>query len=162
MKLSEAIRLGSVMKPQNYGAFYGKRLTVRRRNGFPWLKLTFEDSSCALGAAYEAEGGMSRTTRTYPPGMVVIPFRGKPYTLTRPQKVDIIEAPSDWHGVFWHVVRCPACSHFEERLSTVIPHLNDKHRWTREAIARFVEGIENQHQRSGKEGRGEIQFRRIT
>src|SRR5580765_2975940 len=93
MKLSEAIRLGSMLKPQAFGHFDTGRGT------------------CALGAAREAAGGMSFPISTASPAT------------------------------------CPACQQVmvtSEKVwatAATVVHLNDKHRWTRERIADWVEGV---------------------
>lgn len=51
MKLSEAIRLGSTLKPQHYS---GKAFFITIRNGFMYLRKT--QCSCVLGAAIDAAG----------------------------------------------------------------------------------------------------------
>jgi len=41
-----------------------------------------------------------------------------------------------------HLVSCPACEHPTTTIHLTMIHLNDKHRWTREAIADWVEQFE--------------------
>ena len=98
LRLSEAIRLGSLLHPQGFGGLriYGKNMTV--------------SATCALGAAEEA--GYIRTFGTAP--------------------------------------RQFACPHHRcgirldiSATTEMIIHLNDAHRWTREAIADWVQGIED-------------------
>lgn len=111
MKLSEAIRLGAMLRPQGFDDYWDG------------------DGSCAIGAACEANGitAASRHTGT----------------------IADFEKPYD--SIFKQV--CPACgvkpdsSHESAAgfINTVV-HLNDKHRWTREAIADWVATIEAQHE----------------
>ena len=43
---------------------------------------------------------------------------------------------------------CPDCGHSTLSLSWIVgSHLNDKHRWTREQIADWVETVETKHER---------------
>lgn len=48
--------------------------------------------------------------------------------------------------------KCPSCRQFSFKLS-VIAHLNDDHRWTREAIAEWVKTLEDQIVREKWEAR---------
>ncbi len=104
MLLSEAIRLGAMLKPQGYG---------------PVSVNPARDATCALGAAGAALGFQGhikiylKLVATYP------------WTLT--------------------VLTCPVCeSLYIAPVVTMITHLNDYHRWTRERIADWVEQIERQ------------------
>lgn len=101
MKVSEAIRLGSMLRPQGFGGL--------------WTGMG-ETHSCALGAAFDALGC----------GFIGL---GRP-----PLKVDL-----------WLKDRatCPTCGPYVyARREEIIAHLNDRHRWTRERIADWVESIE--------------------
>lgn len=142
LKLSEAIRLGAMNKPQSYGTFYGKDLRVSRTAKFPWFRFEVVETSCALGAAYEAIGAGYREV-TEPAGAAGSSFRGKPYVLKRPQVFQIYDTPYEWSRVFWIETPCPVCRRIEQ-IKRVIPHLNDKHRWSREQIADWVERIEKE------------------
>jgi hypothetical protein len=112
MKLSEAIRLGSMLRPQ------GHRM------------LMSGGATCALGAALEAIGE----------DVWRLNFNGD-------SAVDAVVKRAGWIDPE-HV--CPACGEkFDGRDETgeedgfyVIAHLNDVHKWTREAIADWVEQIE--------------------
>jgi hypothetical protein len=102
MKLSEAIRLGAMLKPQAFGDY------------------TDGVGTCAIGAANEAIGSSADINTTH------------------------------WESFLDMSVdqsSCPVCARsarvFEESL---IVHLNDDHRWTREQIADWVETIEQQHE----------------
>ncbi len=107
MKLSEAIRLGAMIRPQVFGAFM--------KNG----------GSCAIGAALEAVGhNVEDFSPCYSEAAEAFPL------LTR-----------------WADYDCPACvvqfaPGLWRRFDTVISHLNDQHKWTREQIADFVASIE--------------------
>lgn len=101
MKLSEAIRLGSMLKPQCFGSYFGVGLA--------------KESSCAMGAAMDAINAKS------------IPY---------------IE---DWQWITYTTAKCPhswASKHCPSIVHSIITHLNDSHRWTREAIADWVQTIE--------------------
>ena len=108
MKFSEAIRLGSMLKRQGFGALWPS-----------------DDSSCALGAAYDALGcGYSV------PAMKAIAVQDA----VMPRWLD-------------ELAQCPACSHRHvAAYLPVIGHLNDEHYWTREQIADWVATIEAQHE----------------
>jgi hypothetical protein len=61
--------------------------------------------------------------------------------------VNVLHHDEEWMDVFYRVFVCPQCPD-ARGLSELIPHLNDKHRWTREQIAQFVETIEQQASRT--------------
>lgn len=101
MKLSEAIRLGSMLHPQNFGS--GRRYR-NMRGQFSTPAHGMVDATCALMAADEAG--------------------------------------------YWNIFAnehcetvCPVCA-YANALPQMIAHLNDEHRWTREAIADWVETVE--------------------
>jgi hypothetical protein len=110
MKLSEAIRLGAMMKPQAYhsGAWDGK--------------------SCALRAAADALG---------------IP--DLQCARSGPQVLNYYELQQRWPRLA-EQADCPACCCRHGSLLSVVFHLNDSYRWTREQIADWVEQIEQQHE----------------
>lgn len=58
----------------------------------------------------------------------------------------IIVTPHEWEAVFATAEPCPAfaCRNTTRYQSIwrLIPHLNDDHRWSRQAIAEWVEAIE--------------------
>ncbi len=114
MKLSEAIRLGAMLRPQSFGIG------------------SDEHGDCALGAAVRAagcpvhaarDGDMS--TREERPGVAMVS----------------VDFPIEWNLAYFST--CPECAETLPRYS-LIPHLNDKHRWTREQIADQVEIWERQ------------------
>jgi hypothetical protein len=134
MRLSEAIRLGSMLRPQCRGA-----LRKEYRVGFLGLFGEKVSASCALGAAFEAAGCEAV------PGIVAeasSTFRGPAVEVG--SKGPVIQIPDEWQPVFRVVVHCPQCGEVA-KLQRVIAHLNDAHGWTREDIAGFVAGIEEQH-----------------
>lgn len=110
MKLSEAIRLGAMMREQGFfSLFDGGR-------------------SCALGAAMEAFG-IDCGADSLKAARLLTHFYD---TLT----------------ILTHRVTLPCCCNpnvREARVSTVIQHMNDSHKLTREQIADWVETIEAQH-----------------
>lgn len=95
MRLSEAIRLGAMLKPQAFGIY--------------------DDGvgTCALGAAAMAMG------RFYP---------------------DIVF--SQEFQVLIDRKRCHECGYVAHTGGATVAHLNDHHRWTRERIADWIEGLE--------------------
>jgi hypothetical protein len=100
MRLSEAIRLGALLKPQAFGPSGWK-------------------GSCALRAASEAVGILQPVHDLFLYTALALRF------------------PILRH----HDVACPSCGHQDDLMFTTY-HLNDEHRWTREAIADFVETVE--------------------
>lgn len=109
MKLSEAIREGAKKRPQAFGAYF-------KRDNNDIL------CSCALGAAYENLRDITR-----PQGLSTEDYLIDSY----PWLADDINE------------RCPTedCSSLDadaKRLD-VVAHLNDEHKWTREAIADWLE-----------------------
>src|SRR5215467_131590 len=95
MKLSEAILLGSTLRPQAHGRLYG----VKRLWG---LFETRVPTSCALGAAYEAEGIRSKRVQV----RQGVPFRGEQHGSG---PAEIYAPPADWLPVFYLQVSCPQC-----------------------------------------------------
>jgi len=97
MKLSDAILLGSLLRPQGFWRLWDGK------------------TSCALGAAYEAAG--------FFPELPVKEVLDAMFPLLRASR------------------RCPYCSYFEP-VESVLTHLNDMHKVTREQIAEWVATIE--------------------
>lgn len=129
MKLSEAMRLGAMLRPQYRGSLRG---TTRSRSGFLGLFGKRVSGSCALGAAFEAAAcpvvdGIAE--RDY------VSFRGTPAKAGRPVKITMMS--QEWIELLDKIVSCPYCGEFAA-LERIITHLNDKHKWTREDIASFV------------------------
>lgn len=123
MKLSEAIRLGSMLKPQGFGALHSFRSRWFRRS---------EVASCALGAAVDAAGCPTRPISN----STGLPTRGTAIPTVS------VEVPSSWAFLLatW---ACSACYKID-RIDRLITHLNDDHRWTREQVADWVATIEPQ------------------
>jgi hypothetical protein len=97
MRLSEAIRLGAMMRPQAFRT------------------LLTDDGACALGAALLAVG-------------------------SRPEEA-VRSALDRWPWASTVSADCPRCGR-SRTVFRVITHLNDRHRWTREQVAKWVAGIE--------------------
>jgi len=132
MKLSEAIRLGSMMKPQAFGDYF--RWESDTEDGTPPI------ASCALGAALDAIG------EGHGPG-------------SNGWHLDAI-VRTTW-PVLWQPTDCSAlgCGHacgvidacsvdgdgvvaIRRSVAKQIVHLNDYHKWTRDQIADWVATIE--------------------
>jgi uncharacterized C2H2 Zn-finger protein len=107
MKLSDAMRLGAMLRPtQAYFVMFDMAA----------------NATCALGAAAEAIGMLDTT-------------QPSAYCGT---------APEEWRRVTFQRTTCPACTHVAMRVDSQIIHLNNRHRWTRERIADWVESVEAQ------------------
>src|SRR4051812_25635936 len=115
MRLSEAIRLGSMLRPQAFGYFYSS------------------GKSCAWGAAFEAMGLLD-TSRS---GNDCISKAA--LVSVRPLWRSISKVATDCPacGADWPVPR----SHSRDAQGAIV-HLNNDHRWTREQIADFIESLE--------------------
>lgn len=113
MRLSDAIRLGSMLHPQCFGSMHSY-LPGRVYEADAII------GSCALGAAEDAGWFLTLDQRTFTS----------------------------------HHIQCPACAIYHGRVK-VVSHLNDDHRWTREAIADWVETVERR-----LENGGEVEARR--
>ena len=129
MRLSEAIRLGAMMKPQAFGS---------ETNGLwskptPTLGLTYKiaDLSCAWQAAFDAEGLSKVPVTNQRPGL----RGGMPATHT-------VIVPDQWFQMVELNQECPQCA-IADLGYRIIAHINDQHHWTRERIADWVETIEN-------------------
>ncbi len=115
MKLSEAIRLGAMLRPQAFGV-------GADGNG-----------DCALMSAIRAAGCPGRicsagdvSARDEEPGVVEVSF----------------DFPSEWS--MGYPSPCPECARSLVRFK-LIAHLNDEHHWTREQIADLVKILEDRH-----------------
>lgn len=116
MKLSEAIRLGAMKRPQAFGVLFHRR----------------EGSTCAWGAALDAIGTLDKIL----------------VGMNEQQQQDLIRASfPDVHK--WGMMMCPSCPTswltYRTALDTLI-HLNDRHEWSRQRIADWVETIEARHE----------------
>jgi len=115
MRLSEAIRLGAAMKGQVRGVFYSIQ------HGVP--------ATCAWGAAFDAVGKLEEINSYLGPII---------YSVTFDKAVNDM----GWKETAKAETFCPACARQQNRTGSIlslIVHLNDCHRWTREAIANWVE-----------------------
>lgn len=139
MKLSEAIKLGSMLRPQSHGDLYETRDRPLHQNGVLGLVVKERVASCALGAAFEAGGiGTRMATEEEARQDAGKPFRGV-HNPNAPTQYYLV--PREWNVLLHSETACPQCGH-EDTLNRIIPHLNDGHEWKREAIALFVEQIE--------------------
>lgn len=129
MKLSEAIRLGAMLRPQGRGDFFVREVA----DG----KILAATTSCALGAAYEAIHG--RTT-----------LHSSRVRERLQEAWPLLDAPQTTHP-------CPLCATVPrffmvptDTLADTITHLNDCHCWTREQIAVWVETFETETEPKGQ------------
>lgn len=142
MRLSEAIRIGSKLRPQGHGSLF----TKRTKTPLGQLILDQETKSCALGAAYEASLGFPSDWQWWNGNLTnndldgydgydghgsllrEFPILGQPVgPYVRPE---IPLGPND---------KCTPISNY-------IYHLNDKLGLSREEIADWAEGIELQQE----------------
>lgn len=133
MKLSEAIRLGSMLGPQSY-----RSLETRRRKYI--LFGPYVNHYCALGAAFKAVGATEKIVTLEQDEVSHGGFRGAS-TIKRKAGTKVSYVQHPWSDLTWLNATCPQCEHADV-IHRLIPHMNDKHRMTREAIADFVEQIE--------------------
>lgn len=122
MTLSEAIRLGAMLKPQYHGHMRGIVRTQTRVPGWRGSVLkrtmtTMGIGTCALGAALDAIGESNAR---------------------------FMSVASMWPWTWTTLVRNPVTGERREVLNTIW-RLNDVHDWSRERIADWVEQIEAQH-----------------
>lgn len=130
MRLSEAIRLGTMLGPQAHGTF------ERKRRKYIFFGPVVREL-CALGAAYAAGGGGSHLETVIEDQLA---FRG---SMKAGETVEVMDTPPDWTRVMHSSITCPQCGGVKLG-KQLISHLNDDHRWMREHIARFVEQVETQ------------------
>lgn len=119
MKLSEAIRIGAQKRSQCFGSMFVYPNDISNK--------TDEVQSSVIGAALEGAGVLNpELVPTFPS---TIPTR-------------IFEGLEDGDD---HEYLCPNVQgrkcHQSFQIMEMIRHLNDKHQWTREAIADWLEGI---------------------
>ena len=117
--LSEAIRLGAMLRPQGRGI---ESADPRR------------EATCALGAAAMAAGLPIQS------GGRVLTVRGEAGFTTEP----CVKVPAEWVSLMTLEVNCPSCGFWHEHLAGAVAHLNDDHEWTRELIADWVESFERE------------------
>lgn len=113
MKLSEAIRLGAMLKPQTFGRISGPVDGPRLPGDV--LGLRFALGTCALGAAYDAGWLRQREDVGVHDAPMYCPACGQ---WSYADEVDAL-------------------------VNHIVMHLNDEHRWTREQIADWVESVEH-------------------
>lgn len=107
MRLSEAIKLGAMLKPQGFGDY-------QTRNG----------GACALGSAMDAVG-----VETDIQNSLTDLLLGQLLPATNTSAACPVK---------------PCNDDFAREIGSVIVHLNDDHRWTREQIADWVATVEPQ------------------
>lgn len=127
MKLSEAIRLGAMLKPQAFGRISGP--VDGPRGPGDVLGLRFVLGTCALGAAYDA--GFIRQLAD--------------------ADVHDVEMYCPACGQWSYGGEAVAL------VNHIVMHLNDEHRWTRERIADWVESVEQAAGTSNSADCAEIQ-----
>lgn len=114
MKLSDAIRLGALLRPQAFGRLFDAD----------------ERATCALGAAYEAIGELDR----------FLEIDADPTAASMELLEPAFKVLTAWGtGQF---VTCPGPQQVQMQLGAAITTLNDHHKWTREQIADWVETLE--------------------
>lgn len=132
MKLSEAIRLGSMIRPQAFGSIKTHPGSGRRA------------ATCALGAGLEAIKARVK---------VSIGRKGQFDTRGKPLEGRTVYTwnwPAELRPIVYALAEYPCLcgiSHpsLTAHVQTIIPHLNDVHRWTRQQIADWVEMVEAKH-----------------
>jgi len=111
--LSEAIKIGSLVHKQGFGAYKISRSIDANKDGVPNRIVTH---TCALGSALVGIGITD-------------------FDALNP------EFPEEWdleRGVYYN--KCN-CLHKKDTLKDLILHLNDYHRWSREEIAEEIESL---------------------
>lgn len=123
LKLSEAIRLGALMKPQHHNRdeFFVVVPAPVKPGDILHLSEN-QECSCVMGAAIDAAG------LEHGDGGPIDAQKGWP----RPWRpvLHLQEEP------------CPECGRRHGCVYDILIRLNDDHRWTRERIADWVAGIE--------------------
>jgi len=115
LKLSEAMRLGAMLKPQIFGEVF---------DGV---------GTCAMGAAYDAIGALDQLPCIY--DILKTDNNILPITCA---------GALQWHrGILREPAICPECGS-ADHLHYIVTHLNDSHRWSRERIADYIATIETQ------------------
>jgi hypothetical protein len=124
MKLSEAIRLGAMMKPQSFKDIRETKTTKLWFLGYLACN-EIVVATCALGSAMDAIG--------------LLP-------LSDARIEDEYVPPDEWRTLLDFYARCHVCGDYDnDDVECVIQHLNDDHELTRETIADWVESIEAAH-----------------
>lgn len=127
MNLSEAMRLGSMLKPQAFGDAFIPAHDLPAPGDILALRYV-PSSTCAVASAFDAIGALQ---------FLIFHGLGDDATKVFP--------------VLGLATRCPLvisgeCNYGHGRLFTVanlIVHLNDCHRWKREHIADWLQGVES-------------------
>lgn len=128
--LAAAILRGAAYRPQaTNGEYYEEPMSI-----------TEPFASCSLGAAYEATHGPYEAWGVLPAWVEQDDLRGDFPCLDKQAPVcpDLACVWSDADSVYLFFDP-------RDRLLDLINHLNDEHKWSREAIAVFVAGLEVQH-----------------
>lgn len=134
MRLSEAMLRGCILRPQGFGAIFG----VSFDGLFGWFGNPIA-TSCALGAAYQYAdiqiGVVKNSDRTRSERGGV---NGNAQTAWR--------VPHEWFALLFESgsQKCPQCHKEIDNVGRAIAHLNDHHRWPREAIACWLMPIERE------------------
>lgn len=124
MKLSEAIRLGAMLRPQGRGAFF---IIARSNDG--------ESSSCALGAAFEAKLGLDTAMETVELWEAYSRISPKDFFKIFPIMEESVAHPVHKDST-------------AQTVFTTVVSLNDCWGWTREQIADWVESVEKEHEQN--------------
>lgn len=139
LRLSEAIRLGAMLKPQAFGVERGSERVPGWRG---WLLSERRDTTCAFFAALDARPcGIKRV----PADLETDALRGARRAADTNGTTLVLDIPAEW-SVLYVQRSCPACHGAAVSVFRLISHLNDTHRWTREAIADWVQTIEDAQQ----------------
>jgi hypothetical protein len=144
VRLSEAIRLGSMLGPQAFGTLFETR--ERRKWLFGLIgPRVLETATCAMGAADLAVAGHDDETVSIecPRGASMGDRDGIRITIEPGSFIKMPKQCAEWnYGIFKAPAVCPTCG-FAAEVFAMVPHLNDVHRWTRERIADYVELLES-------------------
>lgn len=135
MRLSEAIRLGSMLGPQTRGSLH------RQHRKYIFFGPVVNEY-CAIGAAHAAIGATRGKRTAGPGGHTFSSFRGEPVTVAAGATYYATEREGFDYDPRWREELCPACHGIYEHVHRLIPHLNDEHKWTRERIADWVQTLE--------------------
>lgn len=147
MNLSDAIRTGAKMRPAS-------------ELGWVDTGPDGEARTCALMAAAEGAGLMFYADRRFharsplvriPSGTV-----DRRTGLVALEDKKTLPLPSEWSRVINHVLLPPcACAPLggADSVETIIWHLHDLHRWSREAVAEWIGTIEDKLEKWDEEGR---------
>lgn len=153
MKLSEAIRLGSMLKPQAIGSLRRSAIDQRVHGDILGLRRV-PAGTCAWGAALDAIGDL----QTVVVGQIVV-MSTDDFMITAGPVENRFPAQ---FPIACLTASCPVCGDaffsadsvftgVKPVLGTVIVHLNDYHLWAREQIAEWVATAEAQHEQRQQE-----------